>query len=508
MRQINHQNCASTFATDVPDNEKYTLLGKYVIKVIARQDGIEEQIFSQIQQVVVSDIDDSKFVVEWKNPSLNPNNIELGKSIEFTIKSFDSFNNPVRSINFEDFEVVVTGTQNNSPIDVLITQDPGIVEAEFKVTSSELHSIVVWYKGKSIKPLNSNAPSVIFGRPLECQGNKSFFLREAEEPIEVILGEQERLTFRCADKFGNLIFKGGEKPEVTLKNYAEEFDELIGKFEDNNDGTYTVILIPIKQVNYTLLVFVNNSGLKNVDVKGKIKQVKEGQFYCPSLKKEMLNVSECLNNNCKADKPFKCLVNKKEACVFSRTECDCPEGSIKCLSTNACIPAESENSEQYFKLCPMPFSVLDCHSEGLEESPLDGNCRAKGSLQPSRIVCPLAHKLCPDSSCVLEIEDCNLEYDFDPSNIVCFDLSQADYAYNCPSRVVCPVNQVVCSDGKCVNSEHLCQVPKKCQKEGMIRCALEKCATSKKECSSTKRVCNGRNKFESLCSDLNCRLKC
>ena len=230
----------------------------------------------------------------------------------------------------------------------------------------------------------------------------------------------------------------------------------------------------------------------------------ETNILCPNTKECVSNILDCVAppDKCKEDtsKPFWCKVDGEYQCVKSQTDCDCPEGFIKCDIMKYCVPENRPDMCAFFipnnKLCSKygNFIMFD-----------DGICRPKDSHFPNQRVCPIGQVLCADLSCRDDYHDCVVTPECPSNKYRCIGQTITDSPELCPSTYSCPnEDYVVCSDGSCVTNEIYCPALNRCFGEFPYRCQNNACAVDYASCIQA--VACG-HKY-SLCSDAVCRLEC
>ena len=202
-------------------------------------------------------------------------------------------------------------------------------------------------------------------------------------------------------------------------------------------------------------------------------------------------------NGCPEESPFKCRVNGiKDVCVKTRIDCDCPDGYYKCGYMKYCVP------EDRVDMCPT-YSQRPCKRYNSSWSYFeDGICRREDSVQPSQIVCPLYHVLCPDLTCRESYDKC-LNYSLSTKPIRCANQETASLANMCSSTITCTnPNQYVCN-WECIDSEINCKPLKDCPVDSPFLCYNNYCSKNETKCPYI--ICG---EGMSLCQDHVCREIC
>ena len=182
------------------------------------------------------------------------------------------------------------------------------------------------------------------------------------------------------------------------------------------------------------------------------------------------------------------------------SECDCPDGYIKCGWMNYCI---QENLIE--DMCPFSLPVNCKKYSGFIKKGKDDICRSSKDFQPSHRVCPIGYVLCPDLTCKPEHSQCSI-YPACPDNEVqCVDQSCGADQRKCPTTITCTnPSQVVCPDGTCVDNEIECSALPKCTDPTPFLCGNNACSASSSECP--KSISYGHT--FALCNDMICRNEC
>ena len=195
----------------------------------------------------------------------------------------------------------------------------------------------------------------------------------------------------------------------------------------------------------------------------------------------------------------------EETCVASQTDCDCPEGYMKCEIMKYCVKKSRPDMCAFFMIksnfCSMKFS-------NAYTAYIDGICRLKTYHGPNQRVCPIGQVLCADLSCRNNYDECpESEIEVCPNNKVrCIGQAIVKDLVECPSTFTCPnEDDVVCSNGECVSSEIECPALQKCNDpDKPYRCQNNDCKEGYESCPQP--IACG-HQF-SLCSDSKCRDVC
>lgn len=140
------------------------------------------------------------------------------------------------------------------------------------------------------------------------------------------------------------------------------------------------------------------------------------------------------------------------------SECDCPDGYIKCGWMNYCI---QENLIE--DMCPFSLPVNCKKYPGFTKKGKDDICRSSKDFQPSHRVCPIGYVLCPDLTCKPEHSQCSIYPACSDNEVQCVDQSCGADQRKCPTTITCTnPSQVVCPDGTCIDNEIKCSALPKC----------------------------------------------
>jgi hypothetical protein len=318
------------------------------------------------------------------------------------------------------------------------------------------------------------------------------------------------IEIKCIDKFKNEIKVGGEKFKVFLtvninKNDTAKISTQVNtNIIDKKDGTYMIEFTPPLGGEYSMVIDLNGKLYGSTivfDIKDNI--CKPGQRACPN------KTDKCVNNilDCIIEKsactnletPFYCSVQGVKKCVRSQTECDCPEGYLKCYP-NICVPKDKDYICSFW----LPVQCKRLYPIAINQCE-DGICRADSNDSPSQPVCPIGFVLCPDLTCRTDHSKCFIHEDCGDNKIRCPNQSCVYDQKDCSSRITCnKPNMFVCPDGSCVDSDIYCNALPICGTPNSVLCPDNSCVSDIKYCP--KQVSCGHT--YSLCSDIICKSTC
>ena len=161
--------------------------------------------------------------------------------------------------------------------------------------------------------------------------------------------------------------------------------------------------------------------------------------------------------------PFWCLVNNIYTCTKSKTDCDCPEGYMKCNNPNLqnyCVPKNRTD------MCPVFKNQQSiCRMKGMVQFD-DGVCRNANARLPNQRVCPGAKVLCADLTCRNNYDECIITQERIKKQQRCVGQQLESHAIDCFATITCSdENHVVCPDLTCVENEIFCGDLKECPED-------------------------------------------
>ena len=498
--------CNNEYKIITTDDDKYIYTGNYIIKVNVK--GNENSIAQYNQICYTSGYSTKGFLLDY---DFDPDKISILDTVSFTISGSDEYGNSVEESLYNDISIYFTkdgkNTTFNSRKSELI-----IGQLKFDVSIPEIgsHQLHILYKNEEIATVNNGEEIPVFTiliGPCYAETNEHF-INKTLENAEV--NTPTYFSFQCYDIYNNKITSGGEEFTVSaVVVYNGEQLPVNAEVVDNNDGTYNVEFIPEFYGNYLFNLLVRNQRYGQEYQWPLIKKdcSQEGKILCPNNNKCEVDIYHCIDDFDKCNdtnKPFYCKINGIDTCTESKTNCDCPDGYVKCDIMKYCVP-EAREDMCFFGINNNQF----CTSKFTAKYKMfyDGICRLKTYHGPNQRVCPIGEVLCADLSCRSKYEECEDKgIDVCPSNKVrCIGQEIVDSAEDCPSTYTCDnENDFVCPDGTCVKNEVFCPKNPKCATEFPYRCQNNQCSLDYKSCSPAV-ACGHKN---SLCSDNICRTKC
>ena len=492
--------CKNEYKIITTNEDKYINSGVFLLQVFNG-----DYLIAKYNHVCLP-LDYSKFYLDY---DFNPAQILIQDTPKFIITGTDEYGNNVEEPLIDDLEIKFTkdGLPLNKPNydEDIFEVVPGVLEYKLiNQNGKSTYQMHMYYKGEEIKTVNNgeSLPDLIFGvGPCVAKDNSNLDFTYIDGYITY---KRVNFTINCYDIENNKITNGGEKFSATGNVITESGSSDLNTLEikDNGDGTYTVSFIPDLPAKY--IIKITNNGEKY----GEDISIIFKEFTCsepfPILCPNKFCVSDYLScivppNDCNKNTPFKCKVNGTEMCVKSQTDCDCPEGYMKCDYMHYCVPQYRED------MCPTykgrKCSKLNLYWELFD----DGICRYKESRNPSQRVCPIGKVLCCDLSCQDSYDLCPITEELPGVKTRCVEQTITNYAFECPSTITCSnPDYVVCSDGKCVENEIMCKPLRECPPNYPYLCNNFECAKSFEDCS--KAVVCGDGK--SLCEYNDCREIC
>ena len=493
--------CDNEYQIITTEDDKYTIAGNYVIEVLGKNSTIAK--YDQVCIPLGYSLDG--FLLDY---DFDPNTISILDTPSFTVTGHDKYGNKVGEPLFQDLEIYFTQGDTNTVFESSKAEkEVGTVQFDVSIHKVGPHQLHLVYKGQEVPTVNHGEKLPIFTilpGPCRAENNDHFDLTPLNGTQKY---DDAYFTFQCYDIYDNKITKGGEQFTVTANAIynGNDYPVSTAKVIDNGDGSYNVAFIPEVEGTYLFNLLVDKERYGQ-EVKWTLnKKVCTGEtnILCPNTKECVADILECVSPPGKCpdkDKPFWCPVNGEEQCVKSQTDCDCPEGFIKCDIMKYCVPEKRPDMCAFFivnnKLCSKygNFKMFD-----------DGICRPADSHFPNQRVCPIGQVLCADLSCRDNYNDCVVTPECPYNKYRCIGQSIVDSAELCPSTYSCEnEDYVVCPDGTCVSNEIYCKTLNRCFGEFSYRCQNNVCAVNYESCNQG--VACGQK--YSLCSDGVCRLNC
>ena len=498
--------CNNEYQIVTNENEdKYKYAGNYVIKVYGGNNNIAQ--YNQVCSPGGYHL--SGFLLEY---DFDPNKISILDTVSFTVSGTDEYGNKVDEPLINDIEISFTKEDTNTEFEFEKTEIiKGSLKFDVSIHVIGSHQLHMFYQKDEVPTVNNGEKLPIFTiltGPCRAENNTNFDLSTLNETQE---GEFGYFSFQCYDIYNNKITHGGEKFTVNghLIAYGNEYPVNNIEVIDNNDGKYIIKFLGNYEGTYFFNILVGKE-IYGEEVKWTLKNKEcsgETSILCPNANKCVKKLIDCVTpeDKCKEDetKPFWCKVDGEEKCVASQTDCDCPEGYIKCDIMNYCVKENRGDMCSEFKV----FSTKCSKNYGSQYMVyIDGICRLKSYHGPNQRVCPIGQVLCADLSCRDTYDDC-VETEYLPLNKVrCIGQSITNNPDICPSTYVCPnEHDYVCPNGDCVSNEIECKALSKCNDPKFpYRCQNDQCAESYDSCIQP--VACGP--LKSLCSDNHCREEC
>ena len=341
------------------------------------------------------------------------------------------------------------------------------------------------------------------------------------------IGDELKYIIHAKDLYGNDLDNLTE--EIYIKIFENNSEKMNSKCNLNNDGKndelkYNIIQCSeiVNETNYeNIKKFVEDNINKCINCKEiifekyipttiveekketeAITEKKEAITEAITEKTEALEEENPLLTVCKANAthPFWCLVNNTYTCTKSKTDCDCPEGYMKCENPNLqnyCVPKNRTD------MCPV-FKNQEsiCRMKGLKYFD-DGVCRSESARLPNQRVCPGDKVLCADLTCRNNYDDCIITKERTKQYQRCVGQQLKFDVLDCYATITCSEESyVVCPDLTCVENEILCGDLKECPEDLPYLCANNECASDFDSCGG--KTCEAY----SLCEDGNCKTSC
>ena len=408
--------------------------------------------------------DSNPFIVSYNNLTSNENicakNFKITNIITYQIISYD--------INLtEAGEIIISGKIGDNSLNTrTVTVNPN----EMDLMRSKIYRY------------NSN------NNELEDLEDESIENNYESEPIY-------RLYPR--DKYGNVIEFVPEKKLINFKSYL--------KYSQQNNFTYNFKLNNKKYVEQRYAEFSIDDD-KNHGNNIVYKSLVSGNYdlvFINGDEKILFNIT--LNNSCNSNTPFRCLVSKRNKCVASQTDCDCPTGYIKCKYMHYCVP--ENRTDMCFTFSASYYNWYCWEINHSYMSFDDGKCRNwKNGQNPNQKVCPFGKVLCADLSCRDNYDLCPISNYCNDGENRCPDQTCQNEIKNCPNSITCENKKYyVCNNDVCVESELYCEESVTCDSDKNIHiCDGNKCSDSFGICDKKNACDHG----ESLCVGNVCRESC
>ena len=494
--------CDNEYQIITTEDDVYTIAGNYIIDVI----GGNETIATYNQVCIPLGYSLDGFLLDY---DFDPNKISILDTPSFTVTGHDKYGNKVGEPLYDDLEIYFTQDNTNTVFESSKAEkEVGSVQFDVSIHKIGPHQLHILYKGQEVTTVNHGEKLPIFNvlpGPCRAETNEHFDLT----PLDGVQKYDDAyFTFQCYDIYDNKITEGGEEFTVTANAIynGNDYPVHTAKVIDNGDGTYNVEFIPEVEGTYlfNLLVGSERYGQEVKWILNKKECNGTTNILCPNTKECVSDILDCVSppDKCKEDKskPFWCKANGTYECVKSQTDCDCPEGFIKCDIMHYCVPENRPDMCAEFivnnRLCKKygDFKMFD-----------DGICRPSDSRFPSQRVCPIGQVLCADLSCRDNYHECVVTPVCPDNKYRCIGQTITDSPELCPSTYSCPnEDDVVCSDGTCVSNEIYCPALTRCFGDFSYRCQNSVCAVNYESCNQG--VACGHQ--YSLCSDNICRLYC
>ena len=493
----NTSECKNAYVIITEEKHRYKYAGNYIIKVYAKNNLIAQ--YNQICYPLNYSLDG--FYLKYDS-----NEISTIDTLSFTITGTDKYGNILNSpLNGN---ISIEFTQNNQNLDFEEDKQettPGSLIYTVGIHKVGSYQLNMYYNDEKIETINNGQSLPIFNilpGPCYAENNAHFDLSPLND-TEINL--KTHFTFYCYDKYENKISKGGEIFKCTATYQNNEIKTQMPldepKVIDNGDGSYNVEFTPETKGTYSfdLLVRKEKYGDTVVYELKEFECIGSENILCPNKRLCVSNILDCIEpkGNCTIEKPFYCKVNNALTCTKSQTDCDCPEGYIKCPIMKYCVPKAH--------MCPkLKANLASCMKNKLVGN-YDGICRKEDS-GPNQRVCPIGKVLCGDLSCRDNYDECIVTEELpNESAQRCIGQKIVSDPNNCPSSITCPKKeQVVCPTGECVDNEIECPRLTRCNQRSPYLCQNNACAKSYEECPLS--ISCGENKL--LCPDNFCRESC
>ena len=492
-----------------PEKDKYKYAGNYLIKVMYGGKTIKQ--YNQI----CYPLEYSKFKLDY---NFNPDSISILDSPSFTVTGMDEYNNTVTEPLYDYFDISFTKNNDKTVFETNKKIEPiqGTLNYQISIHTVGTHQLHIFYKEKEYYKMNKEQIDLpkftILTGPCYAEDNSNFDtnpLKEAEVSVKT------HFIFYCYDRFKNKITKGGEKFTVKAEylSTTTQGDKIPlddARVIDNGDGSYNVEFVPTMKGKYFFNILIGKEKYgEEVSFELKEFTCPSDTYSCPNKRLCVADLSECIDPDSKCTEeranskdisgtPFYCKVNGEYKCVKSQTDCDCPDGYIKCDIMKYCVPENRPDMCPYLK-----GSSTKCLVNNLVYN-LDGICRTKKS-GPNQRVCPIGKVLCADLSCRDNYDECVVTEKRSSLEFRCIGQQIVKDVNKCPSSITCKTeNKVVCQNGECVDNEIYCPGLKKCNDNYPYLCQNDVCAEKFEACAPS--ISCGENKL--LCKDNICREEC
>ena len=483
----------------VQENDSFIHSGIYQIKIY--EDSILIKEFEIILEAKIFDLDG--FMLDFTDSQFDPKKAYIDTEFGMVLKGSDHHGNIVHLPLENDIELYLEN-ENGTKIEFIKNfDDDKKGNLYINITSETLGyaKLKIYYKEKEILKININEdlPEFFFNF-LKCIKS----ILSQEELDSTVLGKNVSIYLHCLDFNGNKVKRGGEV--FTSENYIISEDKYTSfevRINDLEKGNYSFNFIPYLEGEYHITVYLDNKFFKEIKFDIEKFSCKDDEYLCPNKNLCVTKLKDCIEppNDCPESTPFYCKVGNEEKCVESQTDCDCPEGYIRCGYMKYCVPETRNDMCANFTW----ISSGSCKNfKQFKYLGADGICRMSEDLSPTQKACPIGKVLCADLSCRDNYDECAVSDFCEEGQIRCGDQSCVDDYTECPSTISCQNKKYVCSDGSCVDNEIECKALPNCLGDESYRCQDNLCTKDKNSC--IKNVACGQKM--ALCSDLICRVTC
>ena len=512
--------CQNKYEIITTEKDIYTKTGQYHIDVY----GGEKIIKSYNQTCLTTGYDKSGFTFEYLEENFNDSAIVVGDTVTFKITGRDKYGNLVNEPLKDDLKVYLTSKEGKTVKYDLDSVEYINGEVTYRCTVYTTGHLPVnlEYKEEKVTKVNidldkendqgEDLPTwLVHNGPCYAYDNEHFDLSNFTDS-RITLGRKNTFKFKCYDYYNNSIDYGGEIFHADCNYvYNSRQSSIDAEVEDENTGYYYVTFVPTNYGKHIINLQIErkNNGQEKYGEEIVLNLEKyecpNGQILCPNSNSCVNNLVSCIYppNSCPSDKPFECKVNGVTTCVASQTDCDCPDGYIRCDYMHYCVPEDRPD------MCASTrYSNTQCRRVSSNYKLFaDGKCRDKTTGQtPNQKVCPIGKVLCADLSCRDSYPECLVSDYCGDGESRCPDQTCQFYTENCPNTITCEDStQYVCNNDVCVDSELECEASAICDLDPFTNlCDGNFCASSWEDCP--KKVSCGHGK--SLCSDNVCRDTC